>query len=446
MRQQRRKAAQRRKVPARTIPHAAPSPLLVQIEKPVYGGEFLARAGGKATFVPLTLPGEQVQVRVVDEKRGYAKAEVEQMVSPAAERISPRCRHFGACGGCQYQHAEYATQLAFKQAILRETFERGGIHLPQEIPVLAGAPWAYRNRIRVAFDAEGHAGYRGRKSHALIRIAECPIAAPLLVRAALAAGEIARELQASLRPTEVSLFCDAAEKDLLVTIFTAGRTTRWFEGFAQGFAERIPETKGIELVIDGGRGEAQRTAAVWGASSLLYRAGGFDYRVDQGAFFQVNRWLVDPLLDLVTDDQRGKVAWDLFAGVGLFARRLAQRFDQVIAVETATAAKAALAQNLAGTCATAVTDAAADFLRNAGKRDRPDVVVADPPRVGLGAETTALLAQVGAQGLTYVSCDPATLVRDLRALIATGYAIHKIALVDLFPQTFHLETVVALRK
>jgi 23S rRNA (uracil1939-C5)-methyltransferase len=186
--------------------------------------------------------------------------------------------------------------------------------------------------------------------------------------------------------------------------------------------------------------------AQWGASSLLYRAAGFDYRVDQGAFFQVNRWLVDPLVDLVTGGEQGKVAWDLFAGVGLFARQFADCFDHVVAVEAAAGAAAALAENLLGTGATAVKGTTDDFLRGAGKRERPDLIVVDPPRSGLGAEATAMLGRIGAPRLTYVSCDPATLARDLRALIGTGYTIHKVALVDLFPQTFHLETVVRLRR
>lgn len=431
---------------ARAAAHETALMPLVQIEKPVYGGAFLARVEGKAMFVPLTLTDEQVRLRVVEEKRGYATAEVEEIVVPAAERIAHRCAHFGACGGCHYQHADYATQPAFKQAILSETLERTGVSAPETIAVLAGEPWAYRNRIRVAFDAEGYAAYRGRRSHALIRIAECPIAAPLLVRAALAVGEMARELPVRQRPAEVSLFCDAAETALLVNVVTAGGGTRWFEEFAREFAKRIPETKGVELEADGGRERMPRSLAQWGASSLLYRAAGFDYSVDQGAFFQVNRWLVDPLVDCVTGGHCGEAAWDLYAGVGLFARRLAGRFERVIAVETGKAAAAALAQNLAGSSGTAVRSATVDFLQSARKRERPDLIVVDPPRSGLGAETTTLLGAIAAPALVYVSCDPATLARDLRALIAAGYGIDNITLADLFPQTFHLETVVRLRQ
>ncbi len=419
---------------------------LVQIEKPVYGGAFLARMEGKAVFVPLALPGERVRVRTVEEKRGYAMAEAEEIVAAAAERVAPACRHFRTCGGCQYQHAEYAAQVGFKQAILRETLERGGVRAPEGIAVLAGDPWAYRNRIRLVLDAEGHAGYRGRRSHAVVRIAECPIAAPLPVRAALAAGEIALRLPVQLRPREISLFGDAAETSLLASVMVGGGGKRWFEEFARVFVERIPEAKGLELVAESEKGQAPRSVAQWGASSLLYRAAGFDYRVDQGAFFQVNRWLVDELVECVAGGHHGGLAWDLFAGVGLFARRLAERSERVVAVESAPAAMAALAHNLRGTSATAVKSATLEFLRSADKGERPDLIVVDPPRAGLGAETTELLGQIAAPALKYVSCDPATLARDLRALVGAGYAIERVTLADLFPQTFHLETVVELRR
>ena len=418
----------------------------VQIEKPVYGGAFLARVEGKAVFVPLALPGEQARVRVIDDKHGYATAEVEAIVAAAAERVTPACKYFGACGGCQYQHAEYTAQVEMKQAILRETLERGGVRAPTEMAVLTGDPWAYRNRIRLAFDAEGRAGYRGRRSHTVIAIEECPIAAPLLVRAAMAAAELVRALPVRARPEDISLFCDARETALLASAMTAGGETRWFEKFARGLAERVHETKGLELATQGGRGREARMVARWGASSLLYRAAGFDYRVDQGEFFQANRWLLDELVECATKGLSGGLAWDLFAGVGLFARKLAERFERVVAVESAAAATAALKENLKRTNATVVKAATLEFLRGAAKGDRPDVIVADPPRTGLGAETTELLGRVGAPEMVYVSCDPATLARDLRALVAAGYAIERITLADLFPQTFHLETIVRLRR
>jgi 23S rRNA (uracil1939-C5)-methyltransferase len=429
---------------------------LVQIEKPLYGGAFLARVEGKAVFVPLALPGEQARVRVIEEKRGYATAEVEEIVAAAAERVAPVCRHFGACGGCQYQHAEYKAQLEMKQAILRETLERGGVRAPEKMAVLAGDPWAYRNRIRLAFDSEGRVGYRGRRSHAVIAIDECPIAAPLLVRAAFSAAELFRRFAVPSRPAELSLFCDAAEDSMLASVFTDGAARVPLTDYFDALLPQIPSLRGVELVeVHQGQ---PRTVARAGAESIAYRAAGFEYRVDQGAFFQVNRWLVDELVECVTNGLHGGLArhsgqahqggqaWDLFAGVGLFARKLAERFERVIAVEPAPAAMAPLKHNLDGTNATAVKATTLDFLRGAAKGERPDVIIVDPPRTGLGAETTELLGRIGAPEMVYVSCDPATLARDLGALVGAGYAIEHITLADLFPQTFHLETVVKLRR
>jgi 23S rRNA (uracil1939-C5)-methyltransferase len=249
-----------------------------------------------------------------------------------------------------------------------------------------------------------------------------------------------------LRPTEIALFCDASETALLASVFTTSPAKVRFDELAQALHEQIPALSGAELVTEGRPGHKPRTIAQWGATSLTYHADGFDYRVDHGAFFQVNRWLVDSLVERVVAGQQGKLAWDLFAGVGLFARQLSARFDRIVAVESAPAATAALAENLRGTPSAAVPAETLTFLRHNRKGERPDLIVVDPPRTGLGAETCALLGQIADPALVYVSCDPATLARDLRALIACGYKIQSITLADLFPQTFHLETVVHLRR
>jgi 23S rRNA (uracil1939-C5)-methyltransferase len=422
-----------------------PATQLVQIEKPVYGGAFLARADGKAIFVPLALPGEEARVRVVDDKRGYATAEAEEIVLAAPERVAPKCPHFGTCGGCSYQHTSYETQLKFKQAILRETLERGGVTVDDEIGVLSGERWGYRNRVRFAFDPSGNPGYRGRRSHAVVPISECPIAAPALVDAAFAFAETRRKLAPALQPTELSLFCSADQSAILATVYVSHRPKFDFESLARACSENAEALRGMELVVEARNGQQPRTVPRWGADSLSYRAAGFDYRVDHGAFFQVNRWLVDALVERVTQGQRGRIAWDLFAGVGLFARQLAATFERVIAVESAPGATAALAANLRGSAGEGLRSPTLDFLRRGTNSPQPDLVVVDPPRTGLGAETTRLLAGVAAPAITYVSCDPATLARDLKALTGSGYSIESVTLADLFPQTFHLETVVKLR-
>jgi len=446
-RQHRRGQSNRAGQKAATTSHARSE--LVQIEKAIYGGSFLARLDGKAVFVPLALPGESAKVRIKEEKRGYATAEVEEIVTPAPERIVPACRHFGTCGGCQYQHTGYGTQLDLKRAILRETLERAGLHAPTEFDVLAGPDaeaWGYRNRIRLAFDAKGNPGYRSRRSNAVVAIAECPIAAPLLVRAAFAFAEAARRAAPQLRVEEVSLFCDADETSLLASAFVKGAPGGILDTLAEAMRERISELKGMELAAEQNKEQPPRTLACWGQDYLTYRAAGIDYRVDHGAFFQVNRRLVDSLAERVTAGHKGVLAWDLFAGVGLFARKLAERFERVMAVESAPAAIPGLEANLRGTGGMPVQAWTLNFLRSEGKKERPDLIVVDPPRAGLGPEITGALAGTGAPAITYVSCDPATLARDLRALVASGYAIEDVTLADLFPQTFHLETLVRLRR
>lgn len=431
-------------------PVAGPAKL-VQIEKAVYGGNFLARIEGKATFVPLVLPGETARVSIIEGRRGYSNADLDEIVEPAPERVVPHCRHFGTCGGCQYQQTNYGTQLALKKAILHETLQRGGVNASFDIDVLAGSEeesWGYRNRIRLAFDASGNPGYRGRRSKAIVPIAECPIAAPLLVRSALAFAETERQITPQIPVSEFSLFCDSTESTLLALIYLRGRTGE-FDALTRALAERIPELKGIAFVLgardedsEEGTGIVERS----GEPSLLYRAAGFDYRVDNGAFFQVNRRLVDPLVKLVTDGQSGTLAWDLFAGVGLFARKLTGSFERVVAVESSPLALFGLKANLKGTCGSAVQSSTSNFLRGPANKEKPDLIVIDPPRAGLGPDVTTSLAAVGAGLVTYVSCDPATLARDLRFLLLSGYAIDRATLVDLFPQTFHLETVVYLRR
>jgi 23S rRNA (uracil1939-C5)-methyltransferase len=422
---------------------------LVEIEKPVYGGGFLARIESKAVFVPLVLPGERARVRIAQSKSSYAIAEAEEIVASAPERVSPACPHFGVCGGCHYQHADYEAQLAFKQAILRETLERGGVPVPAEIAMLSADPWRYRNRIRLAFDAAGRPGYR-RRSHGLISVSECPIAAPLLLKAAEAFAGVARKTSPAFKPAEIALFCNSDETSLLATVSTASAKKIRFDELALAWHECLPALIGADLLLEGRNGEPPRTVAQWGAGSLTYRAADFDYRVDRGAFFQVNRWLVNALVERVIGSKqeslRGALAWDLYAGVGLFARRLTANFTRVVAVESAPSATQALAANLKGSRGIPIRSATVDFLHRNCKSEQPDLIVVDPPRTGLGAETCALLAKVGAPAVACVSCDPATLARDLRMLIGSGYAIQSITLADLFPQTFHIETVVQLRR
>jgi 23S rRNA (uracil1939-C5)-methyltransferase len=210
--------------------------------------------------------------------------------------------------------------------------------------------------------------------------------------------------------------------------------------------QHLPALKGAGLFRVQGKQPA-RLVQTWGQGSLLYRAAGFDYQVSLGSFFQVNRFLVDELVDLVVGGRSGRIAWDLYAGVGLFARALAGRFERVIAVESSPASSADLRLNLQGTSHRVVEASTLEFLRKQKpSATPPDLVVVDPPRAGLGAGITSALAQIGPAEIVYVSCDPSTLSRDLAALLQSGYDLRTITMVDMFPQTFHLESVSVLAR
>ncbi|HEV2215586.1 MAG TPA: 23S rRNA (uracil(1939)-C(5))-methyltransferase RlmD, partial [Terracidiphilus sp.] len=271
------------------------------------------------------------------------------------------------------------------------------------------------------------------------------------LRAAFAIQRLLPQFAPAVRPGEMTLFCNHDESSLLVSILFPRAERISADALAAALREEIPQLVGLELLAETQRNQAPRRFAHSGNSSLLYRAAGFDFRVDQGAFFQANRWLLDAFVNRVCANRSGALAWDLFAGVGLFARPLAAHFARVVAVESAPDARAALAHNLRGDAATTEPADVLAFLRRTRKGEQPDfivpdLVVLDPPRTGLGAEITSLLAEIAAPHIVSVSCDPATHARDLRALLAAGYVLESLTLADLFPQTYHLETVAQLRR
>jgi 23S rRNA (uracil1939-C5)-methyltransferase len=438
----------------------------LQIEKVVYGGVGLGRQGegvdaGKTVFVPFTLPGEEVEATLSADKSSYGEASLVQVIKASPERVEPRCRHFGECGGCQLQHAAYRAQVQIKSDILRETLERAGLGSLPEVHVHTGEPWGYRNRIRLRVGVvEGaiRLGYSRRGGNDFLPIQECPIAAPLLWRAASELLRLAEHESVAERwmgaAVEVEFFANADESKLQMTMFVRKAMSAGFDDFCGRLKISVPELVGAGVSIlakesaQKRRRDERPVAGVgWGADGLLYMAAGMDYWVSRGGFFQVNRFLVDEMVGIVTDGRRGRLAWDLYAGVGLFSRALVQNFDRIVAVEGDETAAADLRRALKGDGMRAVRAATAEFLRDAVvQRERPELVVMDPPRAGIGAEVCALLGRVGAMEMVYVSCDPVTLSRDLKVMVDSGYRINELHLVDMFPQTFHLETVAMLTR
>ncbi len=438
----------------------------LRIEKTVYGGAGLAHQGeedsaGRTVFVPFTLPGELVEAQLTESKNHFADAELIEVLEASRDRTRPQCVHYGECGGCHYQHATYSTQLALKTVILRETLDRAGLTGLPEVEVHAGKPWGYRNRIRLRvaeIDGVLRVGYLRRRSNDFLQVTMCPIAAPVLWRAAEALLNLGEDVDATrwLRAAvEVEFFTSEDERALQMTLYVRqkldSRLIAGFDTFCERLRVLLPELVGAGAMLlrpegsqQGRRIERPRPVTAWGIEGLSYTAAGERYWVSRGGFFQVNRFLVDELVGIVTGGRRGTLAWDLYAGVGLFSRALKKGFGEVVAVE---AAADDLATTFKGPGKRAVAATTVEFLRGAVvQRERPELVVMDPPRAGLGAEVCGLLGRVQAREMVYVSCDPVTLGRDLKALVDFGYAIHELHLVDMFPQTFHQETVVMLRR
>jgi 23S rRNA (uracil1939-C5)-methyltransferase len=427
----------------------------LRIEKAIYGGASLARApsdgppdlAGKAVFVPLVLPGELVEATIASERRGYITATLNSVLEPSPTRITPGCEYYGRCGGCHYQHAGSPAQLAMKRSILVETLERAHVPVPAEIRIRSADPWAYRNRVRLHVTRSSLA-YREAASHRDLPVSHCPVAAPILDLGIAAFNELLQK-QPSLAQTlaEVEFFTSSDESALLISLFTKQRKSpeQLPRSVADALSPSLPALTGVRTFSLDPKTRRIQPSAAWGQPSLDYAVGSLHYQVSAGAFFQVNRYLVPTLLEEVAAQRSGGIAWDLYAGVGLFAQALAQRYEQVIAVESSPASTADLARNLHGTGHKRIMQDTLRFLQSPPAA-RPDLVVLDPPRAGLGAEVCQRIAHIQPKQIVYVSCDPSTLARDLHTLQPSGYRPVALTLIDLFPQTFHLETVATLER
>jgi 23S rRNA (uracil1939-C5)-methyltransferase len=436
--------------------------LKLRIEKPVYGGAGLARVpsadggslAGKTVFVASTLPGELVEAVLVEDKRSFATGELGAILEASPERIVPGCEYVPRCGGCQYQHTHAAFQLQMKVEILKETLARAHLVVPGEIGTLTGPSWGYRNRIRlhVMKLAGFQLGYRERASHKLLPVSHCPIAAPLLEQAIVAVACIGRETALEDLCDEVEFFTNSEQDELLVSLWPGAPNRRpprlrerSLEKFAEKLRQQLSLLTGVGLFAESG-------VMYWGKRSLTYKVSEHAYQVSLGGFFQVNRFLAPGLLELVLNDSSGNkrsggLAWDLYSGAGLFAQAL--NFENVTAVESAGFSADDLKHNLGGEKHRVVRSSTLDFLRGQTRGPAPaapELIVVDPPRAGLGKEVCTLLGSIAAGEIVYVSCDPATLARDLQLLLQFGYSMQAICLVDLFPQTFHMETVTFLKR
>ncbi len=373
---------------------------------------------GKVLMIPFTLPGERVRVEIVADHGGFAEAKAAEWLERSSERVEPQCPVFGRCGGCNYQHAGAKFQAEQKAEIVREVFQRvGKIAAPAEIGILAGEPWGYRNRTQ--FHSDGRdIGYLEAGSHNLVSVDHCPISAPKINEGLQALRYMIRDRGWPRFVQTIELFTNG-EQTMVNVLETEGS-----RGVAKGFFDWVgKQIPGAEL------------------GGLEYDAAGAKFRVSHGAFFQVNRFLVDPLADAAVEGAEGDIALDLYAGVGLFTLRLAKKFNKAAAVESNHQAARDLTFNAERVGLTIPVHAmqAEQYLE--GRNSTPDFVLADPPRSGLGKRVVQQLIRLKPKEIRVVSCDPATLARDTAGLIAGGYRFEKLTVADLFPQTYHVESI-----
>jgi 23S rRNA (uracil1939-C5)-methyltransferase len=435
-----------------------PDELRLSIEKLVYGGDGLAHADGNTVFVPYVLPGEEVRAAVKSTKKKLIWGQLLEVTSASEQRVKARCPHFQTCGGCHYQHIAAGEQLRLKKDILRETLSRlGGITWDGPIQEHSAEPYGYRNRAQWAVrDAKPRAiGYFLPESSLIVPIDECPVLSPMLAKTFEQLQNMTRSAILPERILEIEAFADSSDTKIALNV-AFERFPRPAKELAAALQEALPQIDSL-LLLDQSKNRFELT----GPGYLFQDAGGYRFRVSHLSFFQVNRFLIEDLLRTMTAGAKGEVALDLYAGVGFFTLPLARSFTKVVSVDANLAATNDLYANaeVAGVTITSHNEHAEEFLRKTN--EKPDFVSLDPPRAGLGVEAASKLAALGAPEIVYLSCDPSTLARDLAVLTgsskktdsnstatpgANRYEITEVHLFDLFPQTFHLESLVRLRR
>lgn len=380
--------------------------MIVTIERILPGGVGLAHAEGKTIFVSLAAKGDRVRINVDREQGNLLFASITEILEPSPERIEPPCPYFGSCGGCDFQQLTYEAQLNAKSEIIRDCLHRIA-KIDMDVPIVPSPEaWHYRARATWQIDPEQHAiGYYERGSRRVCDVAECAVLIPSLQ-----------------------------------TTFQQVRNT--------DAAEFPADLKHLDAVVGDNGVSLSPTFSNFHTNELTLRVGNENYNFNAAAFFQVNQSLLSEILNFALSDIEGENALDLYCGVGLFTLPLSRRFKKVVGVEANPVATRFARRNLqhAGLSnSEIVTASVADWIRaKSQKTDDVDFVLLDPPRAGAENVVITGILAFNPSRICYVSCDPATLARDLKKLLAAGFKVDVISGFDMFPQTHHVETVVHL--
>lgn len=390
-----------------------------------YGGEAMGRLpDGRAVFVPFALPGEIARVRLVEERKGFARAELVEVLAPSPERIEPRCRHFGHCGGCHYQHLPYQAQLRVKTTVLQDQLERIGklANIPIQPAVASPDPFYYRNSVQFHLTSEGKLGFHRMRSQEVMEIQECHLPEETL-------NIVWPQLEFDPLDDLDRIGLRAGSDDVQLILESSDLQT--------------PELSVEELTLSAVHLSPAGPLVLAGSDHVIIEVLDRPFRVSAGSFFQVNTAMAGAMVRHVLDHlnlEPGITVLDVYCGVGLFSAFLAPLAGQLVGVESAASACDDFVENLDEFENVALYEGAAEEVLPVLDL-RPDVVLVDPPRGGLEPLALDGLLAMKSPRLVYISCDPATLARDAGRLVAGGYRLQQITPFDLFPQTYHIESI-----
>jgi 23S rRNA (uracil1939-C5)-methyltransferase len=401
-----------------------------------YGGDAMGRLeDGRAVFVPFGLPGERVRIRLTEEKRGFARGELIEILEASPNRIVPRCKHFGICGGCHYQNLPYEEQLKVKREILRDQLTRiGRIENPPVQEMIASpSPWNYRNHVQFHLTADGRLGYVGAGTSiakGIIPITECH-----LPEGTINSLWPQLEFEPDINMERISLRA-GKEEDLMLIL--------------EANSPEPPELE-IEADVSVAHTFEESTVVIAGNDHIVISVLGRDFRVSAESFFQVNtataEKMVKHLLTCLPASpwRRGDISLsttllDVFCGVGLFSAFLAPKYKTLIGIEASPSACEDFTVNLDEFDNVELYEGLAeDVIPHLDVKS--DVVLVDPPRAGLDKRVVDGILKLNPRVFAYVSCDPSTLARDTARLINGGYYLKDVTPFDLFPQTYHIESI-----
>ncbi|MFQ3536267.1 MAG: 23S rRNA (uracil(1939)-C(5))-methyltransferase RlmD [Aggregatilineales bacterium] len=395
-----------------------------------HGGSAIGRHEGRAIFVPYAIPGERITARITQDRGRFAYAEGITLLEASEARVLPHCPHFGPkrCGGCHWQHIDYPAQLVFKQQVVSDQLIRiGGIAQPPVLPTIPSpSAWQYRSHVTLHVMPDGQIGFIGTDDQHIVPIQECHIIRPEL-------QELLESLNLEVLDggllSRIRLQVGTHSDDLLIALSTL---------------DNMPPAIELDLPVSVSfLSEDEQPQALIGVGKVHYTVKGRNFQVTAGSFFQVNLALTEQLVDLVLEGlnlQGTENLLDLYSGVGLFTAFLAERAAGVTAIEGFPTAVDDADANLSDLSnVTLIEGLVEDVLPELDESF--DAVVLDPPRSGMEAPALDALAALAPAKIVYVSCDPATLARDAKRLIAKGYTLQTVQPLDMFPQTYHIECV-----